>query len=182
MQKTTPPGQWIENLPLQRTLLAIHKKSQDLSFCKKINLFVLLAYATLAASATLLQQLLACCNVTLDSEDLFCWYFCMNYGSSTSSWKPWRWVRFDLILTMRDIYINSNLNPLTKFTSSSRNTKLKDIFLWNISQMITKTILVSTRIVISYMMKWGILFWVWWKVNVNWDNIIRISQWRESKY
>ena len=28
---------------------------------------------------------------------------------------------------MRNIYINSNLNPLTKFTSSSRNTKLKDI-------------------------------------------------------
>ena len=27
----------------------------------------------------------------------------MNYGSSTSSWKPWRWVRLDLILTMRVI-------------------------------------------------------------------------------
>ena len=27
----------------------------------------------------------------------------MNYGSSTSSWKPWRWVRFDLILTMREL-------------------------------------------------------------------------------
>ena len=45
----------------------------------------------------------------------------MNYGSSTSSWKPWRWVRFDLIFTMRDIYISSNMNPLTKFTSSSRS-------------------------------------------------------------
>ena len=50
----------------------------------------------------------------------------MNYGSSTSSWKPWRWVRLDLILSMRDIYINSNLNPLTNFTSSSRSTKFKD--------------------------------------------------------
>ena len=28
---------------------------------------------------------------------------------------------------MRDIYINSNLNPLTKFTSSSRSTELNDI-------------------------------------------------------
>ena len=82
----------------------------------------------------------------------------MNYGSSTSSWKPWRWVRLDLILTMRDIYINSNLNPLTKFTSSSRSTKLKDILPWNISQMIMKTIPISTRIVISYAMKWGIPF------------------------
>ena len=105
----------------------------------------------------------------------------MNYGSSTSSWKPWRWVRLDLILTMRDIYINSNLNPLTKFTSSSRSTKFKDILPWNISQMITKTILMSTRIVISYAMKWGIPFWISWKVNGNWDsNMIIISQWREN--
>ena len=37
----------------------------------------------------------------------------MNYGSSRSNWKPWRWVRLDLILMMKDIYISSNLNPLT---------------------------------------------------------------------
>ena len=59
----------------------------------------------------------------------------MNYGSSTSSWKTWRWVRLDLIITVRDI--NSNLNPLTKFTSSSRSIQFKDILPWNISQMIT---------------------------------------------
>ena len=47
---------------------------------------------------------------------------------------------------MRDIYINSNLNPLLKFTSSS---KFKDILPWNISQIITKTIPISTRIQIS---------------------------------
>ena len=34
--------------------------------------FVLLAYASLAPSRTLFQQLLACLNFTLDSEDLFC--------------------------------------------------------------------------------------------------------------
>ena len=67
-------------------------------------------------------------------------------------------MRFDLILTMRDIYINSNLNPLTKFTSSSRSTELKDIFPWNISQMTTKTVSVSTKRVMSYMMKLGIPF------------------------
>ena len=33
----------------------------------------LLAYASLAASRTLLQSLLAFLNFTLDSEDLFCW-------------------------------------------------------------------------------------------------------------
>ena len=71
----------------------------------------------------------------------------MNYGSSTSSWKPWRWVKLDLIFTMRDIYINSNLNTLTKFTSSSRSTEFNDILPRKISEMITKTIPISTRIV-----------------------------------
>ena len=89
----------------------------------------------------------------------------INYGSSKGCWKPWRWVRFDLILTMRNVYINSNLNPLTEFTSSSRSTEFKDLFPWNISQMITKTIPISTRIVISDTMKRGILFWVYWKVS-----------------
>ena len=97
----------------------------------------------------------------------------MNYGSSTSSWKPRRWTRLDLIFSMRNIYINSNLNLLTKFTSHSRSTKLKDILQWNISP-------ISTRIVISYVMKWGILLWIWWKVDGNWNNMIRISWWRES--
>ena len=47
-----------------------------------------------------------------------------------------------------------------------------------ISQMITKTIPISTQIVIIYEMKWGNLLWIWWKVNENWDiNMIRISQW-----
>ena len=105
----------------------------------------------------------------------------MNYGSSTNCWEQWRWVRFDLILMVRDIYINSKLNPLTKFTSSSRSTEFIDILPWNISQMTTKTISISTRVVISHTMKWGTLFWVYSKVNGNWDNsIIRISQSRKS--
>ena len=59
------------------------------------------------------------------------------------------------MFSMRDIYMNSNLNSLTKFTSSSKNTKFKDILPWNIPQMITKTIPISTGIVISYAMKWA---------------------------
>ena len=39
-----------------------------------MNSFVLLAYASLAASEALLQRLLACLNFTLESEDLFLWY------------------------------------------------------------------------------------------------------------
>ena len=99
----------------------------------------------------------------------------MNYGSNTSSWKPWRWMRLDLILLMRDIYINSNLNLLKKFTSSSRSTEFKYILPRNIPQMITKTIPVRTRIVISCALTRGIPLWIWWKVNGDLNNnLIRI--------
>ena len=168
----------IADLSLLRTLLAIHRKSWEPSVWKVLNSIVLVAYASLAASRTLLQWL-ACLNFTLDSADLFCWFkqtknISMSYSSSIRSWKPWRWERFDPILTMMDIYINCKLNPLTKFTSSSRSTEFKDI------QMITKTIPTSVRIFISCAMRQGILFWVYWKVNGNWNNMIRISQWTKS--
>ena len=97
--------------------------------------FVLLACASLVDSRNLLQWLLACLNFTLDSEDIFIWYKqksnSVNYGRSRSTGKLWRWVRLDLIPTMSDISINSNLN-LTKFTSNSRSTEFKDILPWNI--------------------------------------------------
>ena len=64
----------IADLPLLRTLLAICQKSQEPSFWEVMESFVLVAYASLAVSRTLLQRLLACLNFTLDSEDLFCWY------------------------------------------------------------------------------------------------------------
>ena len=135
----------IADLPWLKTLLAIRQKSQEPCFWEVMEFFVLLAYASLAASRTCLQWLLACLNFTLESEDSSFWNkrkkkISMNYDSSTTSWKPRRWMRLDLILSMRDIYINSTLNPLTKFTSSSRSTDFKDILPWNISQMITKNI------------------------------------------
>ena len=40
----------------------------------------------------------------------------MNYGSSTSSWKPWRWMRLDLIFSMWYIYINPNQFHLFQYT------------------------------------------------------------------
>ena len=64
----------IADLPLLRTLLAICQKSQEPSFWEVMDSFVLVAYASLVVSRTLLQQLLAYLNLTLDSEDLFCWY------------------------------------------------------------------------------------------------------------
>ena len=64
----------IADLPLLRTLLAIHQQSREPSFWEVMDSFVLLAYARLAASRTLLQRLLACLNFTLESEDFSLWY------------------------------------------------------------------------------------------------------------
>ena len=61
-------------------------------------------------------------------------------------------------MEMRDIDINSNLNPLTKFISSSRSAEFKDIIPQIISQMIAKTIPISKSIAISHILKWGTLF------------------------
>ena len=134
----------------------------------------------LESSRTLLQRLPACLNFTLESGDWSFWYKRKKWfpwTSSTSSWKQWRWVKLYLIPSVRDIYISSNFKLLTKVASSSRSTEFKDILSWTISQMITKTILISTRIVISYAMKRGIPLRIWWKANGNWDNnMIRISQ------
>ena len=57
-----------------RTLLAVHQKSWKPSFWEVMDFFVLLAYASLVGSRTLLQRLLACLNFTLKSEDLSFWY------------------------------------------------------------------------------------------------------------
>ena len=57
----------IAYLPLLGTLLAICQKSQEPHFWEVMDSFVLLAYVSLAASRTLLKQLLACLNFTLES-------------------------------------------------------------------------------------------------------------------
>ena len=59
-----------------RTVLVVlyGRKSEALRVWKLMDSFVLLAYASLAASRTLSQQLLACLNFSLDSEDLSFWY------------------------------------------------------------------------------------------------------------
>ena len=69
---------------------------------------------------------------------------------------------------------------LTKFTTSSRSTKFKDILLLNNSHIITKTNRISMRIVKSYAMKWGIPLRIGWKVHGNSGNMIRICQQRKS--
>ena len=66
-------GGGIADLPLLRTLLAICQKFKEPSFSEVIDSFVLLAYASLAGSRILLQQLLTYLNFTLDSQYLFYW-------------------------------------------------------------------------------------------------------------
>ena len=63
----------IVDLALLRTVLSIHQKSRETRFWKVMDSFVLLAYASLAASKTLLQRLLACLSITLCPEDLYFW-------------------------------------------------------------------------------------------------------------
>ena len=140
--------------------------------------FGLVTYASLTRSITPLQGLLSCLKFTLDSGDLFCWdnrkIEFYELSQQHKQLKTMGWVNFDVIL---NIYINSTLNLLTKFTGSSRSTEFKVILPWNISQMITKTVPIIKKIVTSYAMKWDIPFLVCWKVNGNWDNnMIRISQ------
>ena len=92
----------IADLPLLRTLSAIRQKSRELSFWEVIDSFLLLAYASLAASRTLFAV------ITNLSELYFRFrrfilsvqtkkVISINYGSSTSSCKPWRWARLDLM-------------------------------------------------------------------------------------
>ena len=56
----------IADLPLLRTLLAIRQKSQEPGFWEVMGSFVLVAYASLVASRTLLPRLLAYLKFTLD--------------------------------------------------------------------------------------------------------------------
>ena len=64
---------------LLRTILAIRQESREPSFWEVMDSFVLLGYASLAASRTLLQQLLAYLDFTLESEDSSFWY----------KWRKW---------------------------------------------------------------------------------------------
>ena len=152
----------IVELPLLSTLLAIYQKSQEPSLWEVMNSFLISIgkfgsfknpFAVITSLSELYSRFRFILLVQMKKV------ISINYGSSTSCWKPWAWVRLDLILLMKDIYIDSNLNPLTKFTSSIRSTELKEILPWHIFQMImiSKTASISTRTVISYALKWGIL-------------------------
>ena len=139
------------------TLLGICQKSWEPSFWEVMNSFVCFismckfhSFKNPFPTITSLSQLDFLFRrfiLLVETKDVIS----MNYGSSKSSRKPWRWVR--LIFTWR-IYTSvptwfHSQNSLAAVEALS----LKDILPWNISQMIIETCSISTRIVISYAMK-----------------------------
>ena len=145
-----------------------------------------MVYASLAASRTLLQRLLACLNFTLEAEDLSFWY-------KRKKWFLWTMAAAQAAENHGDEWgltwylqwgIYTSIPTWTHSQSSLAAVQalsFKNILPRNISQMIMMTIPISTRIVISPTLKRGILFCVYWKVNGNLgNNMIRISQWRKS--
>ena len=173
MQKTTPPGRWTEEVSrftFFENTISNSRKVLRAKFLESDVLFCFISICKFGSFKNPFATITSLSELYLRIRRFFSLVqmkkvISMNYGSSTSSWKPWRWMRLDLIFPMRDIYINSNLN--TEFTKSSKSSKFKYILPWPISQMITKNVPISTRIVISYSVKWGIPLWIWWKVNGN---------------
>ena len=143
----------IADLPLLSTLLAFLQTSPEPSFWEVIDSF----FISIRKFGSFKKPFLM---ITSLSELYFRFrilillvqtkMISMSYCSSTSTWKPRRWVRLDLIFTIRDIHNNSYLKTLIKFTSSGRSTEFKNILPCNISQVTTRSVPISARIVISW--------------------------------
>ena len=106
MQKTTPDC-WIDKYSKFTFVENTISRSPKFSRANFLgsDSSVLLVYAVLETSRTFFQRLLACLNFNLGSEGLLCLYKGKKWflwtGSITSSWKPWRLMRIELILTLR---------------------------------------------------------------------------------
>ena len=105
----------------------------------------------MTASRILLQLLLACQNLTLDLQDLFWWYILKSnfyqLWQQHGEGDEWRltWYLWWVIYTYIKTWTNSeNSLPAAKAPGL----------------MITKTVSISIRIVVSYAMKQGIPFWI----------------------
>ena len=107
MHKTTPPVRWIEDFPLLRILLAICLKSREPNFLKVMDssfssICKFSSFKNPFETINILSELyfrLRRFILLAQTKKVIS----MNYCSNTSCWKPWWWVRFDLILMMRDI-------------------------------------------------------------------------------
>ena len=141
-----------------------------------------MAKTRLTSSGYLLQRLLGCLKLALDTADLLCKYQRKNLFlwamTARQTRENQRWMKIDLMLLIRGICINFNLNPVTKFSGTdNRSTYIKYTFPWNIYDMIKKSI--PIRIIIkSCEMKWSIPLWANRKVNGNWYKLSKYSEQR----
>ena len=130
------------DLTLFRTLLAIHQKSREPNFWEVMDSCFIStcnfgSFKNPFATITSLSELYFTIRrfiILVQKKKWFLWPMVAAQGAENNG-DEWGLTWYFLW----GIYINSNLNQLTKFTSSSRSTKFKDILPWNISQMITKT-------------------------------------------
>ena len=155
----------IADLSLLRTLLAIRQKSREPSFWEVMNSFVLLAYASLAASRTLLQRLLACLNFTLESEDFSLWYkrkkwflwtmaaaqAAENHGDEWGLTWYLRWGIYTSVPTWTHGQNSLAAEEALSLKISYHGTSFIDRL----------DIQIIMRMVISYAMKRGIPLWIW---------------------
>ena len=183
MQKAKISGHWISEdsiLTFVENTISNSSKVQTAKFLGSDGLFCFISICQFSSFKNPFAMITSLSKLSLRSRRFILLVqmkkvFSINYGSSTSSLKPWRWCDFTYLWWHTYIH-EFHPETILKFTNSSRSTKFKDIKHWNISQIITMTISISPRRIISYAMKWGILFWVWWKVNENCRQCIRTKK------
>ena len=134
------------DLSLLRKLLVICQKSCKLSFWKVTDS---LSYSK--KQVWLLQELFFNKYLPAWTSVYLKKIYSVGENERSHLYKQWQQhkqlktmeMMLDLIFTMRDVCISSNLDQLTKF---HRTTKFKDIALWNISQMIKKAVPINTGV------------------------------------
>ena len=139
MLKTKPLGHWIEEVYIRFTLVentfSNSPKSLRVKFLGSDGLFCFISIFKFRSFKSTFAMVTSLCELYFRIRRYILLVqmkkvISMHSGSSTSSWKPWIWVKLEVNITMRDIHINVNMNPLTKFTSSSRTTEFNYIVKW----------------------------------------------------
>ena len=103
-----------------------------------------------------------------------------SYVSSTISWKPWWWVRFDLIFTMRDIH-QLQPGPTHEIQCQQQKDWVLKISTHKTSPNHQEDHPNQLNNSNNLCLEKGYPFWVWRKEYGIWENtLIRISQWREA--
>ena len=112
MQKTTSMSRWVEGVQqiyLVENTIGNSPKVPQAKFLGNDGLFCFISICKFGSFKNPFATITSLSELYLRIRRFFSLVqmkkvISMNYGNSTSSWKPWRWVRLDLILTMREIY------------------------------------------------------------------------------